>query len=108
MNHLRKALLVISFVSFMMLPHLSGAEEVLGFNDNLRYNIYFAGEDSEIAVITNAKIEGVRTLGVKTFLVITSTGLKFNEGDGFILLDSVVAILPEGNFNVRGTGRTIK
>lgn len=74
-----------------------------GFDDKLQYDVYFYSGESSASVLQGVNIRGFQQIGGKEFLVIKSRGLKLSEESGYILFDSIIAILPERNFNVRKT-----
>ena len=81
-------------------PAYAGSNQY-GFDDNLRYDIYFAGRDSDVSVIRNVVIQEVRDIGGKKFYIIRPQGFKLDETLGFVALDAVLAILPQNSFTVR-------
>ena len=70
------------------------------FEKNLEYDIYFSSFNGGLAIIENTEILGIKEVGGKRFLVIKSKGFKLEEGEGYVLFDSIAAILPDRNFKV--------
>ena len=77
-----------------------GAEDAYGFDDRFTYDIYLRTKDDLSSVVRKIAIEGFREIGAKTFLVIKSTGFRFKDAQGFVSLDSVVAILPTDELRI--------
>ena len=79
-----------------------------GFDDNIKYDVHFYSGDSSTSVLENVSIVGFQQIGGKEFLVVQSKGFRLNEESGYILFDSVVAILPERHFRVKRTDTLLK
>ena len=71
------------------------------FDKNLEYDIYFQSGDSCSAVVENVQILGIQDFGNKKFLIVQSKGFRLQDARGFILFESISAILPNGNFQVK-------
>ena len=100
-----KGFFIIGIILFLSLRTLHAESEYFEFEDNLSYDIYFYSGENFTSVIERATIEGFQDIGDKQFLVIRSKGFKLNEEVGFILFDSIIAILPDRNFKVRKTDK---
>ena len=66
------------------------------FNRNIDYDVYYEVSTFEVDTLERIKITGVATIGEKAFLSFQSAtpGLGSKDRAGFILLDSVRAIIP--------------
>lgn len=71
------------------------------FKSNVAYNIYFEHGESNYAVLDNVEIVRFEEIAGKVFVVVHSSGFKLKEEEGFILFDSIAAILPDRNFRVK-------
>jgi hypothetical protein len=98
--------LLLALVIFLPVLSAQAGVNQFGFDESLHYDIYYAGPYSDTSIVRDVTIKDVKEIGGKTFLVVRAYGFKLNEEDGFILLDSVVAILPQGNFTVRDVPST--
>ncbi len=67
----------------------------LDFNENIYYDIYFA-----YAVVKGIRIQGLKEIQGERFLVVSTTNLKTKDTEGYILFDTIKAILPTGYINV--------
>jgi hypothetical protein len=98
--------LLIALVFFLPVLSVEAGLNQFGFDDTLHYDIYYASPYSDTSIVRDVTIKDVKEIGGKAFLVVRAYGFKLNEEDGFILLDSVIAILPQGNFTVRDVPST--
>jgi hypothetical protein len=98
---------IILSVMWMLLGPWSGkAFADLGvFDDRVAYDIYFSTGSNSSTVIKNVTILRLEEIAGKTYLVIRDQGFKLKIEEGFVLLDAVVAILPERNFRVHQSQR---
>ena len=71
------------------------------FDDRIAYDIYFSSSDYQTTVAHSVEIIRFEEIGNKTFLVIRSAGFSLKDEEGFILFDSVLAILHDRNFKVQ-------
>lgn len=100
--------LVVFVFSFLNLPLVHAKLNEYGFEDHMRYDIYFYNGEYSTAVIKNVDIEGFREIAGRTFLVIKSHEFKLKQTEGFILFESITAILPGGNFRVHTSRKKIR
>ena len=71
------------------------------FEKGTMYDIYFeAGYNNDKFIIKGVEIVGFQDIGGKNFLVIKAGGFNLKEDNGFVLFDSVAAILPNWQFRV--------
>ncbi|MGE0267644.1 MAG: hypothetical protein AB7S78_04215 [Candidatus Omnitrophota bacterium] len=95
---------ILLFVGFFSVALPGFAEKsYYGFDERLQYDIYFQSGQNNTSVLQSVNIRGFQQIGGKEFLVIKSRGLKLSDESGYILFDSIIAILPERNFSVRTT-----
>ena len=73
------------------------------FDDRISYDIYFSSGDVSTNVVNSVEILRFEEVAGKTFLVIRSSGFNLKEEEGFILFDSISAILPDRNIKVEKT-----
>ena len=112
MNNRRSCLIFFLMFIFFGFTKIAFAANVVlpsTFDKDSTYDIYFeAGYDSEKFIIKGVEIVGFQEIGGKTFLVIKAGGFNLKEDNGFVLFDSVAAILPNWQFKVeRLPGRYI-
>jgi len=69
-------------------------ESTLGFDKNVSYDIYYQVSDCEMNRVDNVKILGTIKISNINFLSIQISSLV--NRNGFIALDSIKAILPNG------------
>jgi len=75
------------------------AQSTSYFDDKITYDIYFSNSE-ETRIIKSVQIMGFQEIGEKLFLVVQPNGFNLKDYSGFILFDSVQAILPDRNFQV--------
>lgn len=92
--------IVVLFMGSMLFISPVQAEDYYRFERNLTYDIYFNSAEEHVSVINDVEIKGFEEIAGRTFLVIRAKGFKLSEEEGYILFDSVTAILPERNFRV--------
>ena len=101
---------MISFVKFVIfsvlilgfIPKVSADDTVVGFDSRVSYDIFFqGGKHQSNSVISNVEIVGFDTLGGKTFIIIKPNGFRLKDARGYVLLDSVSAILPNEEFSIK-------
>ena len=71
----------------------------LQFDEKTTYDIYFSHSE-ELTIIKSVRILGFQEIGEKLFLVVQPNGFSLKDYEGFILFDSIQAILPDRNFQV--------
>jgi len=81
------------------------AEDNFIFKKNLSYNIYFDSSDHTTAVLEHVEIIRFETIGGRIFMVIKTHDFDLRDTEGFILFDSVSAILPDRHFPVRSVSK---
>ena len=84
-------------------PSIFAAEYSKGalpFDKATSYDVYFNSGDENKCLIKDVEIAGFQDIGGRTFLVIKAYGFRLKEIEGYILLDSIVAILPNHEFRV--------
>lgn len=105
---IRLVVLVVCLINIHSIFVFAEDKEEMIFDKRQSYNIYFHSfDDSYSAVIEDVQIIRFQEIANKTFLVIKAKGLKLTEEEGFILFDSISAILPERNFRVKEVYSTI-
>ena len=104
MNKIRKIFLALVIAQAAIVVLLDGAQaaerSIDAFDKATSYDIYFYCDDDSKCVVKNVEIDGFQDIYGKTFLVIKPFGFKLKDTDGFILFDSVSAILPNQDFRV--------
>jgi len=71
------------------------------FNKRTSYDIIIkTGEDYDSS-INNVEILRFQEIAGKTFLVVRRHNFTLKDVEGFILFDSIIAILPEHQFGIR-------
>lgn len=98
--------LLLGAMAVIAMPRPSMAEQGgLFFDRRIHYDIYFSAGYDDAQVIKNVEILRLQDIGDKTFLVIRSAGFNLKDTEGFILYDSVTAILPgSDNYSIRVEG----
>ena len=92
---------VIINLLFLIFPgHLKAIDSSVGFDQKTGYDIYFYNGYGSSSVIRGIKIMGFQEIGGKTFVIIRPYGFKLDETYGYVLLDSVTAILPNLEFRI--------
>ena len=105
---MQKIIRVICMPALIGLMFFSGVIEAraalnnFGFDDSLKYDIYFTSGEDTVSVVKSIQILEVRDVAGRKFLVVKSQGFKLKPEDGFILFDAIVAIFPDRNFDVKG------
>jgi len=69
------------------------AVEPVSFSVDTQYDVYYEVSEFEVDDVEKVKIPGIVTVGNRKYLVITDTGIS-RDKQGYILLESVKAILP--------------
>ena len=78
-----------------MNPSLATATATeFGFDENDRYDIYFASD-----LVQGVKVLGTKEINGEVFLIVSTSNARNRETEGFILFRSVAAILPTSYFN---------
>ena len=98
-----KIFLLTGITTFGLIQPLLAADyskSVLPFDKATSYDVYFYSGEENKCVIKDVEIAGFREIGGKSFLVIKAYGFKLKDVEGFILFDSVAAILPNHEFRV--------
>ena len=70
------------------------------FEKDSNYDIYYEASAYEGGFVRNVRIIGIIDGGEKKFLEITGSGFGGKEKKGFILFDSIKAMLPSGYIKV--------
>lgn len=83
-------------------------KDAYGFDDNRSYDIHFNDGKYGSSVIKRVEIKGLHEIAGRTFLIIKSKEFKLQESEGFILFDSITAILPEDNFRLFSTKKKFR
>lgn len=95
---------VMALIALLSLGQpLFAAQNYYGFDEKIEYDIYFYSGESFTSVLENVTILGFQQIGGKDFLIVRSKGFKLSEEAGYILFDSIIAILPDRNFKVGKT-----
>ena len=81
--------------------YAKGSEAAKLFDKNSVYDLYVQTYQNPMAVINNVEILGFEEINGIQFIVIRSKDFKFQETQGYVRFDSVVAILGNGNFSVK-------
>lgn len=98
---LKIARVLFFIIVIMNINQLVSAEkDYYGFDQKLEYDVYFYSGENNTSVLENITILGFQQIGGKEFLVVKSRGFKLSEESGYILFDTIIAILPERNFKV--------
>lgn len=93
---------LISVLTFVLISLPAwGAPQLGPFEKGTAYNIYFISGESNYVVLEDAEIVRFEEIGGRSFVVVRSAGFSLQDDEGFILFDSVAAILPDKNFRVR-------
>ena len=72
----------------------------LGFDDKIGYDIYYYSGGDNVSLIKNVEILRVQSVHNIDFLVVQGAGFKVENEEGFILLNTVRAILPHSFYRV--------
>ena len=95
-----KALICLSALLVLSGEKVWAAYDASGFDDKASYDIYFYNGYGSSLVIKSIKILGFKEIAGKTFLVIKPYGFKLDDTQGYVFIDSVVAILPNQDFHI--------
>lgn len=79
-------------------------EEV--FDRDLEYKIYFSGNNEYTNAIENVLILGFEEIAGRLFLVVQSRGFSITREKGYVLFDSVTAIIPDRDLKVNRIQKT--
>lgn len=93
--------LVINFFCLAIFQPAQGSEENLIFKDKTSYDIYLEGSEERLNVIKEVYILRVEEIYGKTFLVVRPAGFTLDPSEGFILFDSIRAVLPHHKMRVQ-------
>ena len=96
-----KKRILFLFMLVLLIAGITRADSLLGFDSSLGYDIYFGSGEQESTVVREVDIVGFKDIGQKTFVVVKIHEFKLKDVEGYILLDSVRAILPHGHFRVQ-------
>ena len=96
-----KILILTVYFACICSAGLQAASGDFDFDDRLTYDIFFSIAEDRQSVVEHVSIEGFTEIAGKKFLVVKSRGLKLSEEEGYILFESIVAILPDRNFKVK-------
>ena len=107
---MRKSRTHILFPIILLVVIAGSAMNVLAadatfFEPKASYDVYLGGSEKELTVIADVEILRVQEILGRTFLVIKPSDFTLNPKEGFILFDSVHAILPNNNVKFQNTGR---
>jgi hypothetical protein len=91
------SMLTISFLILTLSPNIFAQEN---FEKDIVYDIYYEVSTYEVDIIKGVKVIGITEIGEKKFLEIYPSGLGGKEKKGYILLDTVKAILPSNYIGV--------
>jgi hypothetical protein len=73
------------------------------FDDSISYDVYFLSGDNITNVVRSVEIIRFEEIAGKSFLVVRAAGFNLKNEDGFILFDSISAILPDRKIKVEQT-----
>ena len=71
----------------------------LQFDGKITYDIYYSNSEKN-SIIRSVEILGFQEIGGKLFLTVQPNGFNLKDYEGFILFDSIQAILPDRNYKV--------
>ncbi|MBP9853643.1 MAG: hypothetical protein KBD53_02110 [Candidatus Omnitrophica bacterium] len=77
------------------------AQDFKRFDEKRGYDIYFRSGENHMSVVEDVSILGFQQIAEKEFLIVKSKGFKLSDDAGYILFDSIIAILPENDFRIR-------
>jgi len=95
--------LIVLFLCFILGNKASAKDETedeLFFDKKINYDIYIESGDRVSTVIENVKIVRFEEIKGREFIVVESSGFRLKDESGYILFDSVLAILPQDHFRV--------
>ena len=97
--------LFIKTFLFLLLPTLvvaqdSAIEKWVSSDTSTSYDVYYEIGNFAVDNISSVKIGGVTSIGNQSFLVVIGSGFTGKEKEGYISLNAVRAILPNGYFKV--------
>lgn len=98
------SVIVAAFLVVGSAVNLQAADATF-FEAKASYDIYLEASDKELNVISDVEILRVQEILGRTFLVIRPADFSLTVKEGFILFDSVRAILPNNNVKFQNTGR---
>lgn len=75
------------------------------FDDRYSYDIYFSTGYKLTSVLESVDIVGFEEIAGKTFLVVETSNFSLQDSNGYILFDSVTAIVPDRNFKVKNVDK---
>lgn len=87
------------------MPYVWADQEEIAFQKNLKYDIYYYLNESELNYISSILILGVQKLGGQSFLVISTGDFNSENRKGYIAIDSITTILPSHYFSPIGVPR---
>lgn len=90
---MRKAAVLAVVLWIALVPAVS-AQNSLGFQDNLDYDVYIGNPGGETIVIQSVQIIGIRDIADERFLVIRSDKFDAARSEGVVRYSSVLAVLP--------------
>lgn len=103
MNNLKSSLKIFFLVfALSAFSRTASATPVVqtAFERDTIYDIYFEAGHNDKFIIRGVEIVGFQDIGGKNFLVIKAGGFNLKQDEGFILFDSVSAVLPNWQFKV--------
>ena len=87
------------------MPQVWADPEEITFEKNLKYDIYYYLNESELNCVRSILILGVEKLGGQSFLVISTGDFNSENRKGYIAINSITTILPSHYFSPMGVPR---
>ncbi|MBI4972922.1 MAG: hypothetical protein HZA27_02060 [Candidatus Omnitrophica bacterium] len=84
----------IACLLFLIINLAFAEDKTANFNKTIAYDIYYNVSKCRVDIVRDVRIAGILSIEGKTFLVIKGTGFASEEKEGYILLDTIKAILP--------------
>lgn len=98
-SKLNPCVLTIIFIfTVMSASKALAANNVLGLDDNERFDIFIGTADNNFWVIKDVRVIDFRDIKNVLFLVIQSDTFNAKASEGLILLSSIQAIIPTNKF----------
>ena len=107
MKKYKKEIFIIVFACLCVAVTVinSSAADVGIFEAKAKYDIYLQGSENELSIIADVEILRFVEILDRTFLVVRPADFTLSPKEGFILFESVRAILPNERLKFQNAGQ---
>jgi hypothetical protein len=78
------------------------------FEKDTNYTIYYEVSEGKIHVVKGVRIKGITSIEGKQFLEITGSSLGSRQKEGYLIFNTIKAILPSGYIKPKPQGSTFE